>query len=218
MKLEAIDISKSYDGKQNILTNISLCAETGNTISISAPSGMGKSTLLSILGLLLKPTSGELFLDGREISGLPDAEKAKIRNRNFGFIFQSTQLIGSLTALENVCIPALLAGEQKTKRAIELLEEFGLCDRMDYYPHQLSIGQQRRVSIARALLMNPRFVFADEPTNDLDPANSAAISQCLLALPSQERALILVTHDVEFANQADYRFQITKDGNLSHLM
>ena len=214
MQLEAIHIEKTFEGSETILRDINLCLNSGESISITAPSGRGKSTLLSVMGFLLRPTKGEILLDGRNISGLSDKEKAAIRNKYFGFVFQSAQLIGSLTALENACVPALLAGEKKTAWALELLEQFGMKERADYYPHQLSIGQLRRLSVARAMLMDAPFIFADEPTNDLDPENSRVIMDYLLDIPNQGRSLILVTHDAEFANKTNKQYLLTDSGTL----
>ncbi|RHT69362.1 ABC transporter ATP-binding protein [Ruminococcaceae bacterium AM28-23LB] len=215
MQLEAINIEKAFDGSGTILRDINLCLNNGESISITAPSGRGKSTLLSVMGLLLRPTKGEILLDGRNISGLSDKEKAAVRNKHFGFVFQSAQLIGSLTALENTCVPALLAGEKKTERALELLEQFGMKERANYYPHQLSIGQLRRLSVARAMLMDAPFIFADEPTNDLDPENSQVIMDYLLDIPNQGRSLILVTHDAEFASKTNKQYLLNDSGTLS---
>lgn len=214
MKLQTKELCKSY-GQSVILNQIDLAAETGQSISISGPSGCGKSTLMSIMGLLLRPDSGGLWLDGQQISDWSDKQKSALRRRRFGFIFQSAQLIGSSTVLENVMIPAVLSRDRGRKaRACQLLEQFGLADRMDYYPHQLSFGQTRRVSVARALLMEPDFVFADEPTNDLDEANAWEIGKILLDLPRQGKALILTTHDKAFAAKADRRFVFDKQGAL----
>lgn len=214
MKLQAKELCKSYD-QAVILNGISLSVETGQSVSISGPSGCGKSTLMSIMGLLLRPTSGELWLDGQRISDLADRERSALRRRRFGFIFQSAQLIGSSTVLENVMIPAVLSRDRGCgARARQLLERFGLADRMEHYPHQLSFGQTRRVSVARALLMEPDIIFADEPTNDLDEENAREISRILLELPRQGKALILATHDRAFAAGTDRCLAFDRQGAL----
>lgn len=214
MKLQTKELCKSYE-QAVILNHISLSVETGRSVSISGPSGCGKSTLMSIMGLLLRPTSGELWLNEQRISDLDDRQKSVLRRQRFGFIFQSAQLVGSSTVLENVMIPAILSRDKnRGARAKQLLEQFGLADRMDYYPHQLSFGQTRRVSVARALLMEPDFVFADEPTNDLDEENAREISKILLELPRQGKALILTTHDKAFAAEADSCYAFNRQGAL----
>lgn len=214
MKLEIKNIHKAY-GDAVILDDIGLSVESGQSISVSGPSGCGKSTLMSIMGLLLQPTSGEILLDGRDITHLKDSEKSALRRCTFGFIFQSARLVGSATVLENVLIPAVLSRDRgREKRAKELLEQFGLSDRMNHYPHQLSFGQTRRVSVARALIMEPKFIFADEPTNDLDEKNAAEISDILLSLPKKGDALILTTHDREFAAKAGTRYFFDGKGCL----
>lgn len=217
MIIEAIDICKSY-GDSQILNHVSVSVSSGESISISAPSGQGKSTLISIIGLLLQPSSGQVILDGENISALPDCEKARIRNQMFGFVFQYSQLIGSLSVLENVMIPALLAKDSgKQAYAKALLEQFGLADRMHYYPHQLSLGQLRRASLARAVLMNPPFLFADEPTNDLDQKNADEVARFLLEYPTQDKALVLVTHDAELAAKTQFHYQINTSGALCQI-
>ncbi|MCB6993585.1 ABC transporter ATP-binding protein [bacterium 210820-DFI.6.37] len=208
MIITAQNICKSYD-EENILENISFSVGPGESLAILGESGRGKSTLISILGLLLQPDCGRVLLDGRDIIALKDIEKSKIRNKKFGFIFQHTQLIGSITVLDNVLVPAFLAGRQDlSQRAEALLEELGLSHRKYYYPYQLSIGQKRRVSLARALLMEPQIVFADEPTNDLDEENAGIVEEQLFKLLRQQRTLILVTHDETLANQARYRLRL----------
>lgn len=215
MKLEVKNICKSY-GDAEILRDVSLSVETGQSISVSGPSGCGKSTLMSIMGLLLQSTSGELLLDGRDITNLEDREKSALRRKTFGFIFQSARLVGSATVMENVLIPAVLSRDRgREQRAKELLEQFGLADRMNYYPHQLSFGQTRRVSVARALIMEPKFIFADEPTNDLDGENAAEISDILLSLPQKGDALILTTHDRAFAARAENHYSFAGKGKLT---
>lgn len=208
MLLRAEQISKSY-GQEQILKDISFSLESGQSMAILGPSGRGKTTLLSIAGLLLYPDKGQLFLDEREILGLTDGEKSEIRNKAFGFLFQNTQLIGSVNVLDNVLIPALLARKKDMEsRAKELLAELGLSHRLDYYPHQLSVGQKRRVSLARAILLEPQFVFADEPTNDLDEESAGLVKEQLFRLPEEGKSLMFVTHDKELAAGAQLQLQL----------
>lgn len=212
MLLQAEGISKYYDDKA-VLDQVSLTLEEHSSLAITGPSGSGKTTLLSILGLLLEPTEGKVMFRNQNITALPDDQKSALRNQAFGFIFQGTQLIGSLTVLDNVLVPGYLARrrglEAKAKR---LLDELEMSHRLAYYPHQLSIGQKRRVAIARAMLLDPAIVFADEPTNDLDPELSAWVGDYLLSLPKQGRSLVLVTHDHQLAARADTQLALSASG------
>lgn len=203
MILKGESLCKSY-GDEKILDGVDFEAAAGESIAITGASGKGKSTLISILGLLLEPDGGRVTLDGRNLLELDDRHKSKIRNRNFGFIFQHTQLIGSINVLDNVLIPSLIAGERGLEsKAVILLEELGLGSRIMHYPHQLSVGQKRRVTLARALLLEPDIVFADEPTNDLDADNVKLVGDYLFRLPEEGRTLIVVTHDIDLAARAD---------------
>ncbi len=216
--LEAREVSMSFDGS-TILDGISLEIEEGVSVAITGPSGVGKSTLLSILGLMLEPSSGEVLYRGKAVSRESDKERSQIRNAEFGFVFQSTQLIGSLNSLENVLVPALLGGRGgKEGRARELLEEMGLAERLYHYPHQLSVGQQRRVSIARALLLEPRVVFADEPTNDLDPNNAESVGDILYGFVSRGGSLVVATHDMSLASRSDRVYRMVSGGDGSSLL
>lgn len=213
MLLQAEQISKRY-GEETILRQVSLELDTAQAVAITGPSGSGKSTLLSILGLFLQPSQGHLFYQGKEVSTCSDQEASAIRNSEFGFIFQSTQLVPSLTVLDNVLVPGLLARRKGLEpRAKELLCQMGMENRLDFYPYQLSIGQRRRVSIARALLLQPKIVFADEPTNDLDPLRANWVSDFLLRLPEQGTAVVLVSHDPAVVQKVGKRYEI-KDGSL----
>lgn len=216
MLLEAVNVSKMYD-REVILKDVSVGIREGESLAITGLSGSGKSTLLAILGLLLKPVAGEVLFQEQRISGLSDNEKSRLRNCHFGFIFQNPQLIGSLTVLDNVLVPARLARKGNLqKKAEKLLTELGLGNRLRYLPHQLSIGQKRRVAVARALLLDPVLVLADEPTNDLDPGSAALVSDFLFELPRQGKALVLVTHDARLAGKADRAVQIL-EGRLLDL-
>src|SRR5438067_7807998 len=189
-----------------ILKGIDFEVEAGQFLAIMGASGSGKSTLLGLLAGLDSPTSGQILLDGAEITGLEEDELALLRGRKVGFVFQSYQLIPTLTAEENVLLPLDLAGGARDgrKRALELLESVGLLDRRDHYPVQLSGGEQQRVALARAFVMHPPILMADEPTGNLDTKNGRLVLDLLLHLNQREKAtLLLVTHDRELASFAD---------------
>ena len=203
MILKGEALCKSY-GEEIILDSTDLEIRSGESVAITGESGSGKSTLISVMGLLLEPDSGSVCLDGTDLLALDDRGRSKIRNSNFGFIFQHTQLIGSVTVFDNVLIPALIAGKRGMEdEARKLLDDLGLSHRTGHYPHQLSIGQKRRVTLARALLLEPDIIFADEPTNDLDSENVELVGDRLFSLADQGRALVVVTHDSELAKRAD---------------
>lgn len=203
MILKGEALCKSY-GEEIILDSTDLEIRSGESVAITGESGSGKSTLISVMGLLLEPDSGSVCLDGTDLLALDDRGRSKIRNSNFGFIFQHTQLIGSVTVFDNVLIPALIAGKRGMEdEARKLLDDLGLSHRTGHYPHQLSIGQKRRVTLARALLLEPDIIFADEPTNDLDAENVDLVGDRLFSLADQGRALVVVTHDSELAKRAD---------------
>ena len=200
------NVSKSFDDTP-IIENTSLAIEEESTIALTSPSGSGKSTMLSMAGLLLAPDSGSIRTqDGRDALALSDGELSLLRQRLLGFVFQSTQLIGSLRAIENVAAPArFVHGKLPFKpedRAGELLERFGLADKMLHYPHQLSVGQKRRVAVARAMLLEPKIIIADEPTNDLDEASAASVSNALFDYAARGNALLFATHVPELAARA----------------
>ena len=203
-KLKVENLGKSYDGNV-ILENISFTAEPGDSIAFVSPSGSGKSTLLSMLGLLLSSTTGTVVVDGQDSDALGDKELSRLRRETFGFVFQHTQLVGSLRAVENVMAPANFAGKLPfgiRERADQLLDGLGLDDRLMHYPYQLSIGQKRRVSVARALLLDPPIVIADEPTNDLDADSSASVADTLFERAANGGILLFATHDRELASRA----------------
>jgi putative ABC transport system ATP-binding protein len=201
--LEAENVSRSY-GTEMILDNVSLQVRAGEVTTIAGPSGSGKTTLLALLALLLEPSSGQIRVAGRDAATLSDTERSHLRNTFYGFIFQTAQLVGSLSVLDNVLLPALLAGKSREKRAVagELLDRLGLGARADFLPHQLSLGQKRRAALARALLLRPAVILADEPTNDLDARRAAQVADFLLGLPADGYALVLVTHDTQLAERA----------------
>lgn len=199
----------------DILKGIDFGIPRGQFAAIMGSSGSGKSTLLGLLAGLDTPSSGDVFVNGTAISYLPEDKLAQVRGRSIGFVFQSYQLIPTLTALENVLLPFELNSDDKLDgkaRALSLLESVGLSDRLDHYPVQLSGGEQQRVALARAFVLRPPIVLADEPTGNLDSANGAHILELLLNLNKTEgTTLVLVTHDPVLATYADRRI-VLKDG------
>jgi putative ABC transport system ATP-binding protein len=188
------------------LSEIHLTINQGEYISIAGPSGCGKSTLLSILGLLDTPSDGQYVLNGNEVANLGFAERARIRNREIGFIFQSFNLIGDLTVFENVELPLTYRGmtaADRKKNAMSALEKVGMAHRVNHYPSQLSGGQQQRVAVARALGGNPSILLADEPTGNLDSKNGDAVMALLRELHREGATICMVTHDPRFAKHAD---------------
>lgn len=199
-------VSKAFDGT-TIIKDTSIEINPGDTIALVSPSGSGKSTMLSMAGLLLTPDEGSIITqDGKDALALEDAELSQLRQRLLGFVFQSTQLIGSLRAIENVAAPANFIKCElpfnPEERAAELLERFGLADRMLHYPHQLSVGQKRRIAVARAMLLEPKIIIADEPTNDLDEASAAEVADALFEYAAQGNALLYATHIGGLAERA----------------
>ena len=198
-----------------ILKGISLSIPASQFVAIVGASGSGKSTLLGLLAGLDTPSEGEIWLDGTPIHNLGETELAAVRGRKIGFVFQSYQLIATLTAVENVLLPFELNMEgHGLDKARELLRMVGLADRMDHYPIQLSGGEQQRVALARAFVVNPPIVMADEPTGNLDSANGRLVLDMLLERHDHAGAtLVLVTHDPEIASRADRKIVI-KDGMI----
>ena len=211
-------VTKSIDTgthRVDILRGIDLEIQPGEFVAIMGASGSGKSTLLGLLAGLDSPTTGVIRLDGEDIARLDEDRLADIRGRKIGFVFQSYQLIPTLTAEENVLLPAELAGENgraTVERARSLLDRVGLSERRDHYPVQLSGGEQQRVALARAFMRRPPLLLADEPTGNLDSANGRQVLDLLLGLNRDERTtLVLVTHDRELAHYAS-RIITLKDG------
>jgi len=187
------------------LAGIHLEVNSGDYVAISGPSGCGKSTLLSILGLLDSPTEGSYTLNGHAVANLGHAQRARIRNREIGFIFQSFNLIGDLTVFENVELPLTyrgMDGAERKKRVNEALEKVGMAHRVKHYPSQLSGGQQQRVAVARALGGKPSILLADEPTGNLDSKNGEAVMALLGQLHGEGATICMVTHDPRFARHA----------------
>jgi putative ABC transport system ATP-binding protein len=188
----------------------------GEYVSISGPSGCGKSTLLAILGLLDTPSGGSYMLNGRAVEGLKLAERARIRNREIGFIFQAFNLIGDLTVYENVELPLTyrgMAAAERKRKVYEALERVGMSHRMKHFPPQLSGGQQQRVAVARALAGDPSILLADEPTGNLDSANGEQVMDLLRELHQGGATICMVTHDPRYATYADRSIQLF-DGRL----
>jgi putative ABC transport system ATP-binding protein len=207
IKLEAVTkVFLTDEVETHALAGIHLDIHKGEYIAIAGPSGCGKSTLLSILGLLDTPTDGTYLLNGRPVQGLSLAERARIRNREIGFIFQSFNLIGDLTVFENVELPLTYRGmpaSERKQRATEALEKVGMGHRAKHLPSQLSGGQQQRVAVARALAGSPAVLLADEPTGNLDSKNGEAVMDLLAELHKGGATIVMVTHDTRFARHAD---------------
>lgn len=220
--IEVKNASKIYKmGKEyfNALNNVDLKIEDGEFVAIVGPSGSGKSTLMHLIGGLDTPTSGSILVDGKDISKFKDKEMAKYRNRKIGFVFQAFNLETSQTALENVMMPLIFAGEGKKKRkekAEKSLEMVGLKDYIKHKPTEMSGGQRQRVSIARALVNEPQTIFADEPTGNLDSKSGANIMNLLEKLNSKGYTVIMVTHNMEDAKKAKRIIKI-KDGNIEEV-
>ena len=204
--LTGTDLTKRY-GDIEVLKGVSLSIDTGEFVCLAGKSGSGKTTLLSILSGLERPTSGHVKLDGKDITSATEDELALFRRENVGFIFQSFNLIPTLSAWENVALPLFpikMKGEERKRRATDLLERMELGHRMDHLPSALSGGEKQRVAIARALIGRPKVLFADEPTGNLDSATGDAIMEILNRLHTQEGAAILmVTHDMALTKSAD---------------
>ena len=212
--LEASGIKKQY-GKLQVLKGVDISIRSGEVVSIVGSSGAGKSTLLHILGTLDKADEGNILLHNTAIHNLSARQLAKFRNKHIGFIFQFHHLLPEFTALENVCIPAWIAGKMRKEveaRAQELLAQLGLADRMSNKPHQLSGGEQQRVAVARALINNPDIVLADEPTGNLDSENGEALYKLFISLRDNfKQTFLIVTHNKELAQMSDRVIEM-KDG------
>lgn len=218
--LTAHNLTKKYrsgDHSLTVLHSVSFSIEAGISCAVVGPSGSGKTTLLGLCAGLDKPTSGTVLLNGKEISDYSEEQLSKIRNEEIGFIFQSFQLIPTLTALENVMVPIELRGlpyREVSERALELLDSVGLSERVHHYPNQLSGGEQQRVGLARAFIHQPSILFADEPTGNLDGETGAQIEELLFGLNKEQgTTLVIVTHDQELASRCDRTIEL-KNGRL----
>ena len=217
--IELKDIMKTYqmgDSVVHALYYVNLKIEPGEFTSIMGPSGSGKSTMMNILGCLDRPTSGEYFLDGKEIAGYDDDELAHTRNAKIGFVFQNFNLLAKLTAQENVALPLVYAGvdeEERMERAKKALEAVGLGERLEHKPMEMSGGQRQRVAIARALINNPAIIMADEPTGNLDTKSSYEIMDIFKKMNESGKTVVMVTHEPDIAEQTK-RILVMRDGQL----
>lgn len=212
------NITKVYDlGELQVtaLDNVSFCCRKGDVVSIMGPSGSGKSTLMNLLGCLDRPTSGSYCLEEQDVSSLSDNELAIIRNKKLGFVFQSYNLLPKMTALENVALPMVYAGQgHRRERALEALESVGIANRAHHHPTEMSGGEQQRVAIARALVNNPRIILADEPTGNLDTKSSHTVMDVLLEQRKKGITIIIVTHEEDIASYTERTIYL-RDGKIT---
>lgn len=219
MLISIKDLKKDFingDVVTSVLKGVSFEIEKGSFISIMGPSGSGKSTLMHILSFLDKPTSGDYFFDDKNVKDSSDDELADMRSKKVGFIFQSFNLLSTLSVLENVALPLTYTGisvEKRTQKAKDLLTQVGLVHRLNYSPTKLSGGEKQRVAIARALVNDPEVIFADEPTGNLDSKSGAQVMKILQDLNKKSNTIILVTHEKSTAEHAERIIKI-KDGNI----
>ena len=218
--VEARDITKTYtigSRKICVLDDVSLSVSEGEFLVVAGSSGSGKTTLLSLLSGLDKPSSGRVLIEDRDITDTSEDDLAPLRNETFGFVFQSFHLVPSLTALENVMFPAELKHDpQAHAKAADLLKRVGMQQRSDNFPHQLSGGEMQRAAMCRAVINNPKIIFADEPTGNLDSENGQAVLDLLLEFQRERRTtLVLITHSLDIAEMAD-RVIVLKDGRITN--
>lgn len=214
--IECRNIFKSY-GTLEVLHDLSLTVERGEVVSIVGASGAGKTTLLQIIGTLSRPDSGSVVIDGIDVSTMRDRELSGFRNSKIGFVFQFHNLLPEFTAFENVCIPGLIGGRDRSeveRRAAELIDMMGLRDRRDHKPAEMSGGEQQRIAIARALINSPAVLLADEPSGNLDTRNRDEIHRLFLELRDRlGQTIMIVTHDEKLAGMADRRI-VMSDGRI----
>lgn len=214
--LEIKNISKSYEMKDSsllVIDNFSYTAEKGDLISLTGPSGAGKSTLLHMIGAIDKPTKGNILLNGEDLYSKKESELNLYRGKHMGFIFQFHYLLDDFSAIENIMMPMLIHNMPKDKayeKAIHLIESVGLLDRKDHFPNELSGGEQQRIAVARALSMSPDIILADEPTGNLDKANSLAVLEILKKQAENGVCVIIVTHDDFIASECKKHITMQK--------
>ena len=212
--LKIFNLSKSYNDKTekiHVLKKVDLLLSDNKIVALVGPSGSGKSTLLHLIGLLDKPDSGSIFFEKRDLLKLSDDEKTDYRRNLISFVYQNNNLISDLTALENVSIANICKTQNTIKafrQAEKILKDFGLSNRINHYPYQLSGGEQQRVAIARALINNPKLIIADEPTGNLDKKNTDLILNFLLSLKQPGRLILIATHNRELASKVDLRLTL----------
>ena len=212
--LKIFNLSKSYNDKTekiHVLKKVDLLLSDNKIVALVGPSGSGKSTLLHLIGLLDKPDSGSIFFEKRDLLKLSDNEKTDFRRNLISFVYQNNNLISDLTALENVSIANICKTQNKIeafRQAEKILKDFGLSNRINHYPYQLSGGEQQRVAIARALINNPKLIIADEPTGNLDKKNTDLILNFLLSLKQPGRLILIATHNRELASKVDLRLTL----------
>ena len=223
MLLSVKNIYKKYRTGKNeelpVLKGISFDVDGGEIVAVVGPSGAGKSTMLHIVGMIDRPDVGDVLLDGRNVFEARDEELAAVRNKEIGFIFQFHHLLPEFTALENVAMPALIAGQSiasASGRAAELLADVGLQERIEHKPNELSGGEQQRVAVARALMNNPKLILADEPSGNLDSENAASLHSMIVSLRKKYgQSFVIVTHNKEFSAMAD-RIITLNDGKITY--
>lgn len=222
--LEAKNLTKTFksgDEKIIAVNNLSFSVPAGQFLTVTGRSGSGKSTLLYQLGLLDVPTEGEVLIDGKNLVAIPEKERTDIRLNDLGYIFQDYAILPSLSALENTVLPLLMQGHPKKlayEKAKQALLKVGILDRMDNLPSELSGGQQQRVSIARAIAHDPKIIFADEPTANLDSETSEQVMQAFLELNREGQTIIMVTHEAQYANLSDRTITMVDGRIVSDVM
>jgi lipoprotein-releasing system ATP-binding protein len=212
--IEVKNVFKSY-GDLPVLKGVSMSVNKGEVISIVGASGAGKSTLMHIIGTLDQADKGQVIIDDKDLSGLRGKALSDFRNKHIGFVFQFHQLLPEFTAIENVCLPALIGGESMNtakEKAKKLIDRFGLSDRANHKPAELSGGEQQRIAVCRALINNPKVIFADEPSGNLDSQNSEALHKLFFELRDElGQTFVIVTHNEKLAGMADRKL-VMKDG------
>ena len=220
MKIETINLIKNYKTLKSpeveVLKGINLTINSGETVALTGPSGVGKSTLIHLLGLMDKQTSGDILLDGIKVTNLSLNQLAKLRKDNIGFIFQFHYLLADFTVLENILIPVWNSYKEKEKKAYELLDMMGLRERASHLPSELSGGEQQRVAMARAFINNPKIIFADEPTGNLDRVTGAKIEKLMFDMCKEfKTTLVVVTHSMELVKLASKQL-IMENGKIKN--